>query len=235
MAEENVYANVAALSTEQNEGLKDLRVPQKRSKVTVERVALVVLSVLLLAALPALVGVSVRRSCEDESGPMEKTTTAPVVQTCLNRTKLCGVNWIQEGFRCYYLSTTRTHVSWSTGRATCRDMGGDLVKIDSREEQAFLFQTLSVEDEWFWIGLTDSKAEGDWTWTDGSSLNQNLTFWTKERDDWNGSNDKYPEGEDCVLILPVKGKTVEKCWADLYCGLRYRFVCEKEATCNTTA
>uniref|UniRef100_A0A3Q2VKK0 C-type lectin domain-containing protein n=1 Tax=Haplochromis burtoni TaxID=8153 RepID=A0A3Q2VKK0_HAPBU len=105
-----------------------------RSKVTTERLALLVVSGLLAAAV-------------------------------------IGLGVTGEWMRCY--------------RDECRAKRGDLVKIDSREEQTFLNRRLrdvmtEAEDK-FWIGLTDSAVEGRWLWVDGSQLNQSeadsLEWW----------------------------------------------------------
>uniref|UniRef100_A0A3B3ZSK9 C-type lectin domain-containing protein n=1 Tax=Periophthalmus magnuspinnatus TaxID=409849 RepID=A0A3B3ZSK9_9GOBI len=150
-------------------------------------------------------------------------------QTCPSHTYLCDINWTLSGTKCYYISSKATEVSWAGGRAMCQNMGVDLVKIESREEQDFFFNKISDRD-WFWIGLTDSQTEGDWRWTDGSSLNKNLTFWNKEPDDWKGSGNDHPEGEDCAIIL--KGSTKDKSWADIFCSSRNGFICETEANCQ---
>uniref|UniRef100_A0A3Q3BQT1 Immune-related, lectin-like receptor 4 n=1 Tax=Kryptolebias marmoratus TaxID=37003 RepID=A0A3Q3BQT1_KRYMA len=132
-------------------------------------------------------------------------------QTCLK----CGAGWEEHGGKCYYFNTNRT--SWSDSRASCRDLGGDLVKIDSREEQDF-------EDK-FWIGLTDSETEGRWLWADGSPLNE--SFWSgKEPDNWNGKN---PSGEDCVRMGEKGGAEDLKCWFDSSCDIPHKSICEKSA------
>uniref|UniRef100_A0A3P8QPW5 C-type lectin domain-containing protein n=1 Tax=Astatotilapia calliptera TaxID=8154 RepID=A0A3P8QPW5_ASTCA len=71
----------------------------------------------------------------------------------------CEEGWEQHGGKCYYFSISQS--SWNKSRDECRAKRGDLVKIDSREEQ-----------DKFWIGLTDSAVEGRWLWVDGSQLNQ---------------------------------------------------------------
>uniref|UniRef100_A0A669CRV7 Hepatic lectin-like n=1 Tax=Oreochromis niloticus TaxID=8128 RepID=A0A669CRV7_ORENI len=86
----------------------------------------------------------------------------------------CEEGWELHGGKCYYFSNNKS--SWNQSRDECRAKGGDLVKIDSREEQTFLERRLrdvmtEVEDK-FWIGLTDSAEEGRWVWADGSPLDQ---------------------------------------------------------------
>uniref|UniRef100_A0A3Q2QQ96 C-type lectin domain-containing protein n=1 Tax=Fundulus heteroclitus TaxID=8078 RepID=A0A3Q2QQ96_FUNHE len=110
----------------------------------------------------------------------------------------CGAGWELHGGTCYKFSTRKS--SWNESRDSCKDLGGDLVKIDSREEQMFLFGRLSniMEDnleDMFWIGLTDSKEEGRWLWVDGSPL---LTFWADSQPD-NKSKDGAAEA-DCVRM-----------------------------------
>lgn len=41
--------------------------------------------------------------------------------------------WEHHGEKCYYFSTN--NLTWSESRAACQHAGGDLVKIDSMEEQ----------------------------------------------------------------------------------------------------
>ncbi|XP_067468353.1 CD209 antigen-like protein E [Thunnus thynnus] len=141
----------------------------------------------------------------------------------------CDEDWEQHGGKCYYFSIIIS--SWEESRRYCQSQGGDLVKIDSRDEQIFLTKELSdkmnYHEDRFWIGLTDSKKEGEWFWVDDSPLNTSLSFWSKdEPDNWGGEN---PEGEDCVR-MGEKGETEDlNCWFDKSCDVLQRSICEKQA------
>uniref|UniRef100_A0A8C7SND0 C-type lectin domain-containing protein n=1 Tax=Oncorhynchus mykiss TaxID=8022 RepID=A0A8C7SND0_ONCMY len=122
----------------------------------------------------------------------------------------------QEGWRyfdssLYFLSTeTKT---WEKSRQDCQGRGADLVIINSREEQTFLFN-LHLRA---WIGLTDSVTEGIWKWVDGTPLTTG--YWGK------GQPDDYGQ-EDCVEIYYGQDDPV-KTWNDENCHKYHDWICEK--------
>ncbi|XP_042290967.1 CD209 antigen-like protein E isoform X1 [Thunnus maccoyii] len=219
------------------------------SKVTSERVALLVLSALLVAALIVIYRVSMdmqtkeslqmlKTKYEDVQRHLNETLSRKMVppscpqppeiipnDSCLK----CDKGWLQRGGKCYYFSITTS--SWEESRRYCRSHGGDLVKIDSWDEQIFLTKELSdkmnYHEDKFWIGLTDSKEEGKWFWVDDSPLNTSLSFWRKrEPDNWDREN---PKGEDCVR-MGKKGRPAElNCWSDKSCDEPQRIICGKQA------
>ncbi|KAL3984236.1 C-type lectin domain family 4 member E [Sarotherodon galilaeus] len=230
-------------------------VVSKGSKVTSERVVLVVLSVLLAAALVALCFTTFdksRTNQELENLKLKKTKCESNLTETLSKLKSCSTvqptcpvptvkddpcykceeGWELHGEKCYYFSVNKS--SWNESRDECRAKEGDLVKIDSREEQTFLERRLravmtEAEDK-FWIGLTDSAVEGRWVWVDGSPLNESLKFWTgNEPDNWNGHNGEHPEGEDCARMGKKGGAVDLKCWFDAFCSDPYKSICEKAA------
>uniref|UniRef100_A0A7N6AMN1 C-type lectin domain-containing protein n=1 Tax=Anabas testudineus TaxID=64144 RepID=A0A7N6AMN1_ANATE len=158
-----------------------------------------------------------------------KPTEVKIDDTCPK----CEEGWELHGGKCYYFSTRES--TWNQSRDYCRCRGGDLVKIDSREEQSFLELRLRTKmedgDDKFWIGLTDSKEEGKWLWVDDSPLNTSLAFWgNTQPDNWTGNNgENLPEGEDCVLMGKKSGADDLKCWADVFCKSNYKSICEKSA------
>uniref|UniRef100_A0A3Q1HCV8 C-type lectin domain-containing protein n=1 Tax=Anabas testudineus TaxID=64144 RepID=A0A3Q1HCV8_ANATE len=145
----------------------------------------------------------------------------------------CEEGWELHGGKCYYFSTSKS--TWYQSRDYCRCKGGDLVKIDSREEQVekHLRQKMNNDHDVFWIGLTDSKEEGKWLWVDDSPLNTSLAFWgdtPKQPDNWTGNNgENLPEGEDCVVMGKKSGADDLKCWVDVFCKRNYKSICEKSA------
>uniref|UniRef100_A0A7N6BM82 C-type lectin domain-containing protein n=1 Tax=Anabas testudineus TaxID=64144 RepID=A0A7N6BM82_ANATE len=198
-SDETTYSEVKILKTQppvEQQGLQQEE-PITRSKVT-ERATLLVLCVLLAAAVVGLGVVSFDNSqkkkhiqkLEVEFEALKKNHTQKLCETkpvttaqpvCPKPTEVkiddtcpkCEEGWELHGGKCYYFSTRES--TWNQSRDYCRCRGGDLVKIDSREEQSFLELRLRTKmedgDDKFWIGLTDSKEEGKWLWVDDSPLN----------------------------------------------------------------
>uniref|UniRef100_A0A8C6LS39 C-type lectin domain-containing protein n=1 Tax=Nothobranchius furzeri TaxID=105023 RepID=A0A8C6LS39_NOTFU len=146
-------------------------------------------------------------------------------------------NWEKHGDKCYYFSNIS--LFWKGSRSFCEDLGADLVKIDSREEQSFssdLIQEFLVEKVKnfvmdtilgsFWIGLTDSEVEGNWTWVDGSPLDSRMKFWLEGEP--NNAAGRSVSGEDCVAIVK-RGVEDLNTWNDDTCSFAHKSICEKPA------
>nr|XP_015811524.2 C-type lectin domain family 4 member E isoform X2 [Nothobranchius furzeri] len=138
-------------------------------------------------------------------------------------------NWEKHGDKCYYFSNIS--LSWKGSRSFCEDLGADLVKIDSREEQEFLVEKVKnfVMDTIlgsFWIGLTDSEVEGNWTWVDGSPLDSRMKFWLEGEP--NNASGRSVSGEDCVAIVK-RGVEDLNTWNDDTCSFAHKSICEKPA------
>ncbi|XP_076855205.1 uncharacterized protein LOC143510054 [Brachyhypopomus gauderio] len=120
-----------------------------------------------------------------------------------------GWNYFNSGI--YYISPQMK--TWSESRQDCRKRGTDLVIINSREEQEFMFEM--VNNTRAWIGLTDMNTEGIWKWVDGSRP-PNTGYWsTTEPNDPN---------EHCVIA--GYGPDILWNWADYPCNHRFASVCE---------
>uniref|UniRef100_A0A8D3CIR1 C-type lectin domain-containing protein n=1 Tax=Scophthalmus maximus TaxID=52904 RepID=A0A8D3CIR1_SCOMX len=184
-----------------------------RSWATSGRVALLVLSVLLVAAVVAL-GVCCNL-LKDE--------------TCK-----CDVGWEPHGGKCYFFSPY--DADWNKSRNICRVLGGHLVVIESckchhlfplqRFLESRLREKMEHAEDKFWIGLTDAETEGEWLWVDGSRLDERVTFWLgNEPDNWTGEN---PDGEDCVRMGEKAGARDLMVWVDKSCKLPHKSICEKQ-------
>ncbi|XP_072227228.1 C-type lectin domain family 4 member E-like [Leuresthes tenuis] len=260
---DTTYSEVNILNSEQptsENGSKQQAGSNRKSKVTSERAALLVLGVLLVAAVIAL-GVTVFHNVETEKKLKEfedeksnKGLTGKRVFKILNCTEQdgevpadldcfslccylfkdepvqkCEVGWEHHVQKCYYFNKMK--YSWTKSRDECRRKGGDLVKIDSREEQRFLEARLrdkmEEDEDKFWIGLTDSEEEGRWLWADRSPLDTCLTFWSPdEPDNWTENNSP---GEDCVRMGQKGGAGDLRCWFDHSCDNPHKSICEKAA------
>jgi hypothetical protein len=96
--------------------------------------------------------------------------------------------------------------TWDAARASCTADGGwDLVVLDDATEDTFVTAAALGDGlgPW-WIGLTDSAAEGTFLWVDGSS--ETYSNWDATQPDDGGP------GEDCAWAATTG------LWSDLRCN-----------------
>lgn len=74
--------------------------------------------------------------------------------------------WVHDGHR-YLVASGRT---WLDAQAYAQSLGGYLVSINDQAENDWVSETFGTLPS-FWIGLSDSAVEGDWShWMDGSTV-----------------------------------------------------------------
>ncbi|XP_051560252.1 C-type lectin domain family 4 member F-like isoform X2 [Myxocyprinus asiaticus] len=96
----------------------------------------------------------------------ERQDLETIVESLSNELKKKAPERVKaNGWHWYFISSEEK--SWSDSRQFCRDHGGDLVIINSEEEQMFI---TSLIKDYVWIGLSDIKKEGNMTWVDNSPL-----------------------------------------------------------------
>ena len=85
---------------------------------------------------------------------------------------------------------------WSEAQTYAEQYGGNLVSINSQEENDFI----TSKTNWkVWIGLTDSDVEGIWKWSDGSDYD--FSNWKSGEPNNSGNGIPCrPFGEDYVEI-----------------------------------
>lgn len=143
---------------------------------------------------------------------------------------ICEPSDPPEGYRkCIRMFTKKK--TWADAEKSCKNNGGHLIKIESKEENTFLLDTFlqippgAVNIE-AWIGLTDKKEENKFVWTDGSpqNPNENCTMWANEQ-----PNDE--DSQDCVEVAngvfwPL-GPPQIGVWNDFQCNKKLMYICEK--------
>ncbi|XP_056609473.1 perlucin-like protein [Triplophysa dalaica] len=127
--------------------------------------------------------------------------------------------WFKGKGRFYVFSTDAKN--WNSSRERCQALGGDLVIINSKEEQEYVAGLIlnTTTKALYWIGLSDSHDEGKWRWVDDTHLTHR--FWASDPDNY--TSPEYPEGEDCVIL---NGRITEAKWGDVSCLRKERGICE---------
>ncbi len=102
--------------------------------------------------------------------------------------------------------------TWSQAEADCVKQKGHLIAIHSQQVQDFVAaQAFAIQDTDWWIGLSDSKNEGTFVWSNGSKL---------DFMNWNGGEPNNAGDEDCANMTPGAGG-----WNDLFCENTRPYVC----------
>ncbi|WP_435020889.1 family 16 glycoside hydrolase [Tundrisphaera sp. TA3] len=74
-------------------------------------------------------------------------------------------------FQGHHYKAFPQQISWHAAQDRCRSMGGHLAIIESEEENRFVADLARNRQlDAAWLGATDEKAEGRWTWVDGSPM-----------------------------------------------------------------
>ncbi|XP_062321817.1 low affinity immunoglobulin epsilon Fc receptor-like isoform X2 [Osmerus eperlanus] len=133
----------------------------------------------------------------------------------------CLKGWKLFSSKCYFFSTEKR--SWSRSRVDCVKQGGDLVIIDSPEEQDFVRKhtpQYHSPAERYWIGLDSQEDRGIWVWVDNTRLSEG--YWLNESSSVHASRDK-----ECVSTL--RETSPARSWREAHCRSRFRWICEGPA------
>ena len=102
------------------------------------------------------------------------------------------------------------------------------MKIESAEENDFLRRNfLTASAGIYWIGLSDQKKEGEWIWTDGSSLG-NYTNWGNNNP--NNIGGKQHCGQIVKGNFQLHGYNFQGFngeWNDFECDAQLKYICEQ--------
>ncbi|XP_029768715.1 killer cell lectin-like receptor subfamily F member 1 [Terrapene carolina triunguis] len=83
--------------------------------------------------------------------------------------RLCPLNWLLHGDKCYWLS--KESKNWNESREDCSAKSSRMLVIQDQRAMEFI-KTLTEGKYPVWIGLHLTTSKGNWTWVDGSLLNQ---------------------------------------------------------------
>ncbi|KAK3797104.1 hypothetical protein RRG08_060450 [Elysia crispata] len=121
-----------------------------------------------------------------------------------------------------YLYIDKQGLHWEDAAMFCRNNGGFLVAVNSRDEESYLAGRLATSKmESFWIGANDIDTEFGWVWLDGSPFS--YFNWAP------GQPDNYVD-QDFVYL----NKTTMQ-WADVGPSAVLGIICEMKVEVNTTA
>lgn len=125
---------------------------------------------------------------------------------------ICPQGWTGFHSSCYLLFNRLTN-QWNQARQVCREHGGDLVKIESPEENHFVYTLAhykAANKKYMWIGLLRGSSSEQFAWvhTPPPILYSN---WAVEE-----PNNLHGRGENCGHIYIWKGDKAMQ-WNDELC------------------
>ncbi|KAG6923556.1 killer cell lectin like receptor F1, partial [Chelydra serpentina] len=85
------------------------------------------------------------------------------------RCELCSKDWQAHKGKCYW-DSKRSQI-WTESQKDCESRNSQMLVIRDQEEMDFI-NTITKGTNHVWIGLNITFSTGNWTWVDGSPLNQ---------------------------------------------------------------
>ncbi|CAI5767962.1 Hypothetical predicted protein [Podarcis lilfordi] len=121
--------------------------------------------------------------------------------------KLCPENWQRHGDKCYWIS--REKGTWNKSQNDCAAKDSQLAVIQKQVELDFI-RHKTDGGQLLWIGVTTIPPAHEWSWVDGSPLNDTLLQVTG-----------LAEANSCGML---KGKRVNS----EACSAIAKWICETE-------
>ena len=113
-----------------------------------------------------------------------------------------------EGHKYELYTRTKT---WQDADTFCEGRGGHLASIKSEKEQQEI--SMTSQGDPVWVGGSDKKEEGTWSWSDGS----NFSF-----TNWEAGYGNRGENSNCLRSEGLK-------WIDASCDSHRAFICQNKA------
>jgi hypothetical protein len=114
--------------------------------------------------------------------------------------------------------------NFNDAERSCQTDGGHLASAHSSAENSDLYAACG-DKERCWIGFSDARVEGHWTWTDSKDSDVAFTNWAE--DEPSDTHDGSGEDEDCAYIYGKKYSNAKKRskWGDKKCSESFAFIC----------
>ena len=142
----------------------------------------------------------------------------------------CPNGWQASSTMCYKVNELGTGRSFNSAELKCKSALGPakpgqpiphLASVHSPQEHIFLatfLQTFMSQHNFnksttFWLGLNDRNREGNYSWTDNSTIN--YLGWAQ------GQPNNWRNGQDCVEMRMDLGYL----WNDASCARTMPYVC----------
>ncbi len=95
-----------------------------------------------------------------------------ILETPLNLKPAAEITYGNKVYRFYTAG-----IPYALAERYCKELGGNLVKIESEEKNNVIAQKVKGLNKTFYIGASDEKAEGKFVWRDGSAVT--YTNWSQ--------------------------------------------------------
>ncbi|XP_041658579.1 macrophage mannose receptor 1-like [Cheilinus undulatus] len=158
--------------------------------------------------------------CKRSVSPPANTTAAPTPAP----TGGCMTPWTKFDSKCYSVMT-RQKLTWENARSQCVTMGGSLVSIPSRREQAFLITRMAeLGTGDVWIGLNSLRQDGFY-WSGGKKRSYTNWGYSKNVRRQGSFYQRWNE-ENCVMMTSNPSLGIGK-WYIRHCNDTNEFICQR--------
>ncbi|XP_071507011.1 macrophage mannose receptor 1-like [Diadema antillarum] len=157
-------------------------------------------------------------SCSDQLGALCKYSLVATPTEHPDVPGSCPDGWSSYGMNCYLFSEDiAERVSWPTAEYTCKQAGGNLASIHTKQENEWIRSHIKQEISDVWIGF-EATPSSSFAWTDNTPVD--YTNWNPGE-----PNSNFLGDEDCAEMYLETGR-----WNDLDCLSIQGYVCKTPKT-----